>query len=131
MFIICLLNFLIKLQELGHKLSRSYDMQEAQLLEEGSNGGAGSGNGGSGNSGNNGQSRRHHSAQRLAKSEITERREDDSALVVPDHHGNLRITVKKTKQILGIAIEGGANTKHPLPRIINIHVRFNYYLINY
>lgn len=44
--------------------------------------------------------------------------------VVPDHRGNLHITVKKTKPILGIAIEGGANTKHPLPRIINIHVSF-------
>lgn len=43
--------------------------------------------------------------------------------VVPDNKGNLHITVKKTKSILGIAIEGGANTKHPLPRIINIHVR--------
>lgn len=42
--------------------------------------------------------------------------------VVPDNRGNLHITVKKTKPILGIAIEGGANTKHPLPRIINIHV---------
>lgn len=31
--------------------------------------------------------------------------------------------MKKTKPLLGIAIEGGANTKHPLPRIINIHVR--------
>uniref|UniRef100_T1GDP5 PDZ domain-containing protein n=1 Tax=Megaselia scalaris TaxID=36166 RepID=T1GDP5_MEGSC len=41
--------------------------------------------------------------------------------VVPDHRGNLHVTIKKTKQILGIAIEGGANTKHPLPRIINIH----------
>jgi hypothetical protein len=55
------------------------------------------------------------------------------ALVVPDQQGNLRITVKKTKPILGIAIEGGANTKHPLPRIINIHVSgavelFTYYL---
>lgn len=100
-------------------------MQEAQLLEEGS-----SGCGGSGNSGNGGQPRRHHSAQRLARSELTERREDDGALVVPDHHGNLRITVKKTKQILGIAIEGGANTKHPLPRIINIHVRFLFLIYN-
>lgn len=54
---------------------------------------------------------------------MSERREEDGALVVPDHQGNLRITVKKTKSILGIAIEGGANTKHPLPRIINIHVR--------
>lgn len=47
--------------------------------------------------------------------------------VVPDHRGNLHITVKKSKPILGIAIEGGANTKHPLPRIINIHVnRFQF-----
>jgi hypothetical protein len=43
-------------------------------------------------------------------------------MVVPDMQGNLRITVKKSKPMLGIAIEGGANTKHPLPRIINIHV---------
>lgn len=51
--------------------------------------------------------------------------------VVADQQGNLRITVKKTKPLLGIAIEGGANTRHPLPRIINIHVssyEFNTYL---
>lgn len=47
---------------------------------------------------------------------------DQPSHIVPDHNGNLRITVRKTKPILGIAIEGGANTKHPLPRIINIHV---------
>lgn len=46
----------------------------------------------------------------------------EAAHIVPDHNGNLRITVRKSKPILGIAIEGGANTKHPLPRIINIHV---------
>lgn len=46
----------------------------------------------------------------------------DNPNVVSDNRGNLHITVKKTKPILGIAIEGGANTKHPLPRIINIHV---------
>ncbi|XP_031774727.1 whirlin isoform X3 [Apis florea] len=103
-------------QELAHKLSRSFDMQEAQLLEEGGSGAATAGAGGAG-----GPPRRHHSAQRLARSEMSERREEDGALVVPDHQGNLRITVKKTKSILGIAIEGGANTKHPLPRIINIH----------
>ncbi|XP_076631328.1 whirlin protein dyschronic isoform X6 [Colletes latitarsis] len=102
--------------ELAHKLSRSFDMQEAQLLEEGGSGGGSAGAGGAG-----GPPRRHHSAQRLARSEMSERREEDGALVVPDHQGNLRITVKKTKSILGIAIEGGANTKHPLPRIINIH----------
>ncbi|KOX76431.1 Whirlin [Melipona quadrifasciata] len=103
-------------EELAHKLSRSFDMQEAQLLEEGGSGAATTGTGGAG-----GPPRRHHSAQRLARSEMSERREEDGALVVPDHQGNLRITVKKTKSILGIAIEGGANTKHPLPRIINIH----------
>ncbi|XP_025992802.1 whirlin isoform X8 [Solenopsis invicta] len=102
--------------ELAHKLSRSFDMQEAQLLEEGSSG-SGSAVGGSAG----GPPRRHHSVQRLTRSEMSERREEDGALVVPDHQGNLRITVKKTKSILGIAIEGGANTKHPLPRIINIH----------
>ncbi|KAL6254628.1 hypothetical protein P5V15_013935 [Pogonomyrmex californicus] len=102
--------------ELAHKLSRSFDMQEAQLLEEG---GTGSGIAVGGTAG--GPPRRHHSVQRLARSEMSERREEDGALVVPDHQGNLRITVKKTKSILGIAIEGGANTKHPLPRIINIH----------
>ncbi|XP_018908276.1 whirlin isoform X2 [Bemisia tabaci] len=46
---------------------------------------------------------------------------ENEAHVVPDNQGNLRIKVKKTKPLLGIAIEGGANTKHPLPRIINIH----------
>jgi len=93
-------------------------MQEAQLLEEG---GSGGGTAGGGNAGG-GPPRRHHSVQRLTRSEMSERREEDGALVVPDHQGNLRITVKKTKSTLGIAIEGGANTKHPLPRIINIHV---------
>ncbi|XP_043495742.1 whirlin isoform X3 [Polistes fuscatus] len=103
--------------ELAHKLSRSFDMQDAQLLEEGgSGGGSVTGSGGPG-----GPPRRHHSAQRLTRSEMSDRRDEDGALVVPDHQGNLRITVKKTKSILGIAIEGGANTKHPLPRIINIH----------
>lgn len=94
-------------------------MQEAQLLEEGGTGGGSAGGGTAG-----GPPRRHHSVQRLTRSEMSERREEDGALVVPDHQGNLRITVRKTKSILGIAIEGGANTKHPLPRIINIHVSF-------
>lgn len=52
-----------------------------------------------------------------------EQSQDQPPHIVPDHRGNLHITVKKSKPILGIAIEGGANTKHPLPRIINIHVR--------
>lgn len=43
------------------------------------------------------------------------------AQVIPDEAGNLRIIVRKTKPLLGIAIEGGANTRHPLPRIININ----------
>ena len=33
-----------------------------------------------------------------------------------------RVTVYKKKPTLGIAIEGGANTRQPLPRIINIQV---------
>lgn len=50
------------------------------------------------------------------------RNQDNLSHIVPDENGNLFISVRKTKAILGIAIEGGANTKHPLPRIINIHV---------
>ncbi|CAH0602978.1 unnamed protein product [Chrysodeixis includens] len=89
--------------ELAHNLSRSFDMKEdsGALLEE------------------RGGIRRHQSMQRLQHGEAGD--EARAARVVPDHHGNLHITVKKTKPILGIAIEGGANTKHPLPRIINIH----------
>ncbi|CAH0700440.1 unnamed protein product [Spodoptera exigua] len=89
--------------ELAHNLSRSFDMKEdsGALLEE------------------RGGIRRHQSMQRLQHGELPD--EARAARVVPDHHGNLHITVKKTKPILGIAIEGGANTKHPLPRIINIH----------
>ncbi|XP_075992545.1 whirlin protein dyschronic isoform X3 [Anticarsia gemmatalis] len=89
--------------ELAHNLSRSFDMKEdsGALLEE------------------RGGIRRHQSMQRLGHEPPLD--EARAARVVPDHHGNLHITVKKTKPILGIAIEGGANTKHPLPRIINIH----------
>lgn len=68
--------------------------------------------------------RRHQSMQRLQHGD-QQTEEGRAARVVSDHHGNLHITVKKTKPILGIAIEGGANTKHPLPRIINIHVSFS------
>jgi hypothetical protein len=50
------------------------------------------------------------------------RNHDNLSHIVPDEKGNLFISVRKTKPILGIAMEGGANTKHPLPRIINIHV---------
>lgn len=53
---------------------------------------------------------------------LVDLRNHDLSHIVPDEKGNLFISVRKTKPILGIAIEGGANTKHPLPRIINIHV---------
>nr|CAD7434322.1 unnamed protein product [Timema monikensis] len=93
--------------ELAHKLSRSFDMKEDhEMLETETS-----------------AMRRHQSMQRLARGETADSHfdQENSALVVTDQQGNLRITVKKTKPILGIAIEGGANTKHPLPRIINIH----------
>lgn len=87
-------------------MSRSFDMKEegGALLEE------------------RGGIRRHQSMQRLGQHGENAMGEGQAARVISDHHGNLHITVKKTKPILGIAIEGGANTKHPLPRIINIHV---------
>ncbi|XP_060516526.1 whirlin isoform X2 [Cylas formicarius] len=88
--------------ELANKLSRSFDMKEDSSLLE-----------------NEGGMRRHQSMQRLTRDGTSEPRE--AARVVQDEEGNLRVTVKKTKPILGIAIEGGANTKHPLPRIININ----------
>lgn len=69
--------------------------------------------------------RRHQSIQRLARGEGLAGGGSDRGegpRVVTDPEGNLRVTVRKTKPILGIAIEGGANTKHPLPRIININV---------
>lgn len=65
--------------------------------------------------------RRHQSMQRLARGEGGGQ-DREGPRVVQDAEGNLRVTVRKTKPILGIAIEGGANTKHPLPRIININV---------
>ncbi|KAK6623739.1 hypothetical protein RUM43_009592 [Polyplax serrata] len=69
--------------------------------------------------------RRHQSMQRLSRGDMSGSQDEEDALmgpmIVQDQQGNLRITVSKTKPILGIAIEGGANTRHPLPRIINIH----------
>lgn len=70
---------------------------------------------------------KHQSMQRLPTEDsetnlVDARNQDNLSHIVPDENGNLFITVQKTKPILGIAIEGGANTKHPLPRIINIHV---------
>ncbi|XP_037047691.1 whirlin isoform X10 [Bradysia coprophila] len=94
-------------QELATKLSRSFDMKEdsSNMLGDKS-------------------VRRHQSMQRLStepNGSTNEPNHEHNPNVVPDNKGNLHITVKKTKSILGIAIEGGANTKHPLPRIINIH----------
>uniref|UniRef100_A0A1B0G210 PDZ domain-containing protein n=1 Tax=Glossina morsitans morsitans TaxID=37546 RepID=A0A1B0G210_GLOMM len=93
--------------ELATKLSRSFDMKEdgSTLLNEKG-------------------VRRHQSMQRLSAEQngsTTDQIHEHNPNVVPDNRGNLHVTVKKTKPILGIAIEGGANTKHPLPRIINIH----------
>ncbi|KAM7355394.1 whirlin protein dyschronic isoform 2-T7 [Cochliomyia hominivorax] len=97
--------------ELATKLSRSFDMKEE----------------GGGLLGDKGV-RRHQSMQRLSAeqqqqngSTTEQKTHEHNPNVVPDNKGNLHVTVKKTKPILGIAIEGGANTKHPLPRIINIH----------
>lgn len=67
--------------------------------------------------------RRHQSMQRLARGDgLASGADREGPRVATDPEGNLRVTVRKTKPILGIAIEGGANTKHPLPRIININV---------
>lgn len=86
--------------ELANKLSRSFDMKDNQGMGEVEGG-----------------MRRHQSMQRLAGGDCAR----DAPRVIQDEEGNLMIKVKKTKPILGIAIEGGANTKHPLPRIININ----------
>ncbi|XP_038108049.1 whirlin isoform X12 [Culex quinquefasciatus] len=94
--------------ELATKLSRSFDMKDEGGSLLGSDAGV----------------RRHQSMQRLPMDQngsSLEQCQDQPPHIVPDHRGNLHITVKKSKPILGIAIEGGANTKHPLPRIINIH----------
>ena len=71
--------------------------------------------------------RRHQSMQRLARGDglAGPPERTDLPRVTTDAEGNLRVTVRKSKPILGIAIEGGANTKHPLPRIININVSGN------
>ena len=59
-----------------------------------------------------------HEAREHARMQSNEMRSN----IQHDIDGHLLVTIPKTKPILGIAIEGGANTKHPLPRIINIHV---------
>lgn len=68
----------------------------------------------------------HHEAREQARRQAQELR----ANIEIDLDGNLLVTILKTKAILGIAIEGGANTKHPLPRIINIHVGHIRYFID-
>lgn len=34
----------------------------------------------------------------------------------------MEVVIRKSKKMLGVAIEGGINTRHPLPRIITIDV---------
>jgi len=41
---------------------------------------------------------------------------------VKEHEELIEVMVSKSKSILGLAIEGGANTSHPLPRIISFDV---------
>ncbi|KAG5679277.1 hypothetical protein PVAND_008856 [Polypedilum vanderplanki] len=99
--------------EFATKFSRSFDLNEEArqtLFGDGSNK----------------YVTRYQSMQRLPTEENEAnledlRNHDNLSHIVPDENGNLFISVRKTKPILGIAIEGGANTKHPLPRIINIH----------
>ncbi|XP_042213557.1 uncharacterized protein LOC121860463 [Homarus americanus] len=65
-----------------------------------------------------------------ARTNSSEKREDThppyacrnrrTSLVVSDSLGRFRVVVKKTRPNLGIAIEGGADTKQKLPRVINI-----------
>lgn len=40
--------------------------------------------------------------------------------ILEDPEGNIKITIPKNRPLLGIVIEGGANTSQPLPRIVNI-----------
>ena len=47
---------------------------------------------------------------------------------VQEPDGKLRVTVKKSRPILGIAIEGGCDVNNqPQPRIISIHVSLIYF----
>jgi hypothetical protein len=46
---------------------------------------------------------------------------------ISEPNGRWRVKVKKSKPILGIAIEGGTNvTSQNQPRIISIHVSISY-----
>ncbi|XP_076342220.1 whirlin-like [Tachypleus tridentatus] len=59
--------------------------------------------------------------------ELPQHQHRSASMRLPSHrtttesNGRLRIIIKKTRPLLGIAIEGGANTGQPLPRIISIH----------
>lgn len=64
----------------------------------------------------------HNASTSEAREHARRQAQELRANVEIDIDGNLYVTIPKNKAILGIAIEGGANTKHPLPRIINIHV---------
>lgn len=70
----------------------------------------------------------HHRSQQLqnhsnnARDPARRQTNDIKSSIHQNSDGNLLISIPKTKASIGIAIEGGANTKHPLPRIINIHV---------
>lgn len=57
-----------------------------------------------------------------ARDHSARKQPNESANIHQNSDGNLLVSIPKTKASIGIAIEGGANTKHPLPRIINIHV---------
>lgn len=74
------------------------------------------------------ESHHHHRSQQLqnhsnnARDPARRQTNDIKSSIHQNSDGNLLISIPKTKASIGIAIEGGANTKHPLPRIINIHV---------
>ena len=40
--------------------------------------------------------------------------------MLSDSQGRFRVVIPKSRPNLGIAIEGGSDTKQPLPRVINI-----------
>ena len=65
------------------------------------------------NSNNNNSYNRNHSRPRSAVSSASPMATDASSLTTT-------ILVRKTRPTLGIAVEGGANTRQPLPRVISI-----------
>ncbi|XP_064457517.1 whirlin-like [Ornithodoros turicata] len=60
-----------------------------------------------------------------AKSPAVDEDEDEEAKeihpFIPIGNGRVRLTVRRTKPLLGLVIEGGCNTEQPLPRIVGIH----------